>query len=413
MGDLAAILIFAKSATVGLLVGLERERHTDAKAGLRTFTLIALSGTLFACLAERMGSAWLPAAGLLVIGGMLVAAHARNFTAESDPGTTTIAAAAVTYGLGALLWYGYTTLAIAVALATTALLYFRTELHGVTHRISRQDLVSFLQFAVLAFVLLPVLPDRALGSHEILNPYRVGLLVVLISGLSFAGYIALRIFGERRGVWLVGLFGGMTSSTATTLIYARHAARNEIAAAPAALVVLVANLALLIRLTLIAAILSPAVLAKLGWVLGISFVAGGIYTFWYARLQAADGHLPTLQIKNPVELRAAVVFTLLFVSILFAVSWMNQHFGTPGVYSAAALSGLADLDAISLSTLKLANTGGIAPRAAAIAIVIAYSANLALKLVFAWFLGTREFALRTAPGFIAAAAGAFALLFIG
>jgi uncharacterized membrane protein (DUF4010 family) len=405
MADLTNILIFAKSASIGLLVGLERERHPESKAGLRTFTLIALAGTLFACIGQQAGAPWSVAAGLLVVGGMLIAAYGRDGAGAADPGTTTVAAAVVTYGLGAMLWYGQTTLAIALAVATTALLYFRAELHGVTQRLSRRDMVSFLQFAVLAFVLLPVLPDETLGPYGALNPYRMGLLVVLITGLSLAGYVALRLFGERQGILLAGLFGGLASSTATTLVYSRHA-RNDAAVTPLATVaILVANLVLFLRVAVLALVVSPAVFRVLLPILGSGLLTGTLYAVWCVRRCTATAAPPHLDVGNPVELRAALAFAALFTVVLVAVNWLNELFGVTGVYGVAALSGLTDLDAISLSTLQLANVGGVTGTQAAVAIVIAYLANLVFKLGLAGTLGTRQLLAHVAGGFFAAGAG--------
>ena len=412
MSEIELLATFAKSLAIGLLIGLERERHPEAKAGLRTFSLIALSATLFAFIGQTIGAPWIIAVGAAVIGIMLIAAYAfdrdaaLNRNAPSDPGTTTVVAAIVTYGLGATLWYGYSTLAVSLAIVTTALLYFRSELHGVSHQLTRRDYVSFLQFAVFAFVLLPILRDREYAPFAGLNPYRIGLLVVLISGVSLAGYVALLIFGERRGALLAGIFGGITSTTATTMAFSRHAQRDHSITALAARIILIANLVLYLRIAAFALFLAPALLKTLapiflgGLIFGVGFMA-------WLRWQRIDGSqsAPHVDIQNPAELRLALGFAALFTGTLFIVSWLNEMIGMIGVYAAAFLAGLTDLDAISLSTLRLLNAGKASANEAALTILIAFIANLIFKFAITGFVGSRQLARTVGSGFIAMTIG--------
>ena len=178
----------------------------------------------------------------------MVASYFKDGESE-DPGTTTIAAVVVCYGLGALVWFGMEQLAVTLAILTTALLYFKPELRGVSRSLTRLDLVSILQFAVLSFVILPILPDQDYGPYNVLNPYQIWWMVVLISGLSLAGYAALRIVGQRHGTLLTGLFGGIASSTATTLAFSRHGRDNPHLTGMAALIILLANWVVLVRLS--------------------------------------------------------------------------------------------------------------------------------------------------------------------
>lgn len=405
MNEIELLATFAKSLAIGALIGLERERHREAKAGLRTFTLIALSGTLFAFLGQLMSAPWLVAVIGAGVCAMLIAAYA-NDRSISDPGTTTVIAAIVTYGLGATLWFGYSTLSVSLAIVTTALLYFRSELHGVSHQLTRRDYVSFLQFAIFAFVLLPVLPDREYGPYGALNPYRIGLLVVLISGVSLAGYVALRIFGERRGALLAGIFGGITSTTATTMAFARHARSDLSVAALAAHIILIANLVLYLRIGAFALFLAPALLKILTPVFSGGLIFGAGFMLWQRRhYEGVRKSPPHVDIKNPAELRMALGFAALFSTILFLVSWLSEAIGMIGVYAAAFLTGLTDLDAISLSTLRLLNAGKASANEAALAIVIAFGANLIFKFAISLFAGSRQLARIVGGGFIAMSVG--------
>ncbi|MDH4325088.1 MAG: MgtC/SapB family protein, partial [Betaproteobacteria bacterium] len=183
---------------IGLLIGLERERNPAAKAGVRTFALIALTGALAAFIDAAQGGAWVVPVGLAAIAGMLIAAY-RRVGAQEESGTTTVAAAAVCYLLGVLAGTGEIVIAGALAIGVTALLYFKPELEGFSTALERDEQVSVLQFLVLTFIVLPILPDRGYGPYEVLNPRQIWLMVVLIAGIGLASYVALRLVGERVG----------------------------------------------------------------------------------------------------------------------------------------------------------------------------------------------------------------------
>ena len=206
--DLEALLRYATALAIGLLMGLERERNPAARAGLRTFALTALFGAMAGHLGQEADSPWIIAAGLLLVGSMMIAAYFRQPDKAGDPGTTTVSAMLVCYGLGVLCWYGEIRLAVMLGIASTVLLYFKTELHGITQNLTRRDLISILQFAVLSLIVLPLLPNRGYGPYAALNPHQIWWMVVLISGLSLAGYAALRLVGQQRGAIVLGLLGG-------------------------------------------------------------------------------------------------------------------------------------------------------------------------------------------------------------
>lgn len=406
--ELAPLAHFLTSLAIGLLIGLERERNPTAKAGLRTFTLVAMAGTLTALLSEKTGSPWMLGAGLIVMGGMMVAAHFKDDDA-ADPGTTTVAAVVVCYGLGALVWHGYSQLAVTLAVLTTILLYFKTEMRGLSQQLSRLDLVSILQFAVLSFVILPVLPDRGFGPYEVLNPYQVWWMVVLISGLSLAGYAALRIVGQRRGALLTGLFGGIASSTATTLAFSRHGRADPALIGMAAMVILLANWMVMIRLGIEVAVVAPAMLEPMLFILGGGALAGLVGLYFTAWRQI-DGRpdAPRLEVKNPTEIRTALTFGLLYALVLFASAWLSDLVGSGGVYAVALVSGLTDVDAVTLSSLRLHGLGTLTTQQTATAILIALLANILFKAGLTLSIGGYGLARRALPGFASVAAGSVA-----
>ena len=404
-GDLEYLPRFITSLAIGLLIGLERERSPAAKAGLRTFALVALFGTVAAMLAEKTASPWLLTGGLLVIGLMTVAAYLREQQEVADPGTTTVAAIVMCYGLGAMIWHGYATLAVMLAIVTTMLLYFKAELRGITQNLSRRDLTSMLQFAVLTFIILPVLPDINYGPYDALNPYQIWLMVVLISGVSLAGYLALRVVGQRYGVALLGLFGGLASSTATTLVYARHSRDSDALARLAVVVILLANLVVLLRLAVVSAVVAPALLPQLLPVLGSGLLFGlGATAYWWHQLRQ-EGEVPVPEISNPTEIRTAVGFGLLYALVLFLAAWLSAIAGNSGLYVVALVSGLTDVDAITLSSLRLFELDKLQASEAVAAIALGIMANIGFKLGLVFFIGGPLLAKRCAVGLIATAAG--------
>lgn len=404
---------FLTSLAIGLLIGLERERTPSAKAGLRTFALVALLGTLAAMLSEKINLPWLLAAGWVVVGAMIIAAYFSSPTEENDPGTTTVAAVLLCYGLGALIWFEQGTLAIMLAIAITALLYFKPELRGMSQRLSRRDLVSILQFSVLTFVILPILPDRSYGPYNTLNPHQTWVMVVLISGLSLAGYVALHVARRRYGAPLLGVLGGLVSSTATSLVYARHSRKNAGMVHLAAVVILIANMVVLVRLGVLGAVVSPAVLSHLLPLVGLGLLFGFLSMLAGWRKLQATTELPLPETTNPTEIHTALGFGLLYAGVLLCSAWLTDIAGSKGLYAVAMVSGLTDVDAITLSSLRLLDTGKLSEAQAVTGIALAYIANMVFKFGLLLVIGGKELARHTAISFLAICAGvALGLVFI-
>ncbi len=396
---------FLTSLAIGLLIGLERERNPSAKAGLRTFALVSLFGTLIAFLADKSGISWLLVFGLLAVAGMIIAAYINSPTENNDPGTTTVAALLICYALGVLVWFGYSKLAVMLSIATTTLLYFKPELQGMTQRLTRRDLVSILQFSVLSFVILPVLPDQNYGPYGAFNPYQAWMMVVLISGLSLAGYVALRWTGQRYGAPLLGFLGGLVSSTATTLLYAKHSKLNDSMLRLSAVVILIASQVVLIRLVVVSSIVSPVIVRQLAPVMGIGLLFGVIATLFNWKRLKNTGDLPMLETSNPTEIHAALGFGLLFVIVLFGAAWLSDIAGSSGLYIVAIVSGFTDMDAITLSSLRLFNMQKLSTEQTIISISLAFLANMIFKFGMAASIGGVALAKHIAGGFIAMTAG--------
>ncbi|OIQ80088.1 MgtC family protein [mine drainage metagenome] len=401
---LDALPAFITSLALGLLIGLERERSPAARAGLRTFALVALLGTLLALLAENTASPWILVAGFVGVAAIIIAAYVGGIDG-GDPGTTTQAALMLCFGLGAMVWYGYSSLAIMLAIVTTVLLHFKPELQSISRNLTRRDVQSILQFAVLSFIVLPILPNQVYGPYAAFNPYQTWLMVVLISGVSLAGYVALRLVGQRYGAPLLGFFGGLVSSTATTLVYARHGRNGEAMGRLAVVVVLIANLVVLVRLAVVSSVVSPRILPHILPVLATGLVSGALVTFWMWRSISRDGEPPMPEFTNPTEIRTALGFGLMYAVVLLLAAWLSDYAGSGGLYALAVASGLTDVDAISVSSLRLFELGKLAEHQAVTAITIAYLANLGFKFGLVAFVGGRIMARRCAPGVLAVAGG--------
>ncbi|MFH1872278.1 MAG: MgtC/SapB family protein [Pseudomonadota bacterium] len=400
-----ALQAFATSIGIGLLIGLERERQSDLKAGLRTFALVGLLGCISALLAQITDSGWILAAGLLAIAAMMIAAHVADPLDTGDPGTTSVVALLVCYALGAMVWFGYTSNAVMLAIATTVLLYFKAELHGISKSLTHVDLLSILQFGVLSLVILPILPDRNFGPYQALNPHNIWWMVVLISGVSLAGYAALRLTGARHGAALIGIFGGMVSSTATTMIFARHARANVDLGRTAMVVILLANIVVMVRLGVVSVAVAPAIVETLFGVLGCGIALGVAATLWGWRQLEGGSTLPMPNVTNPTEIKTALTFGGLYALVLVLSAWLQDVAGSRGIYLLALASGLTDVDAITLSSLRMFTLDKLSEAQTITAITLATLSNLAFKTGLVVVIGGAALARRTLPGLVAIAAG--------
>lgn len=402
--ELANFVLLAQSLGIGFLIGLERERHPDKIAGVRTFTLIALSGSLSGYIAHQTGLHYAPWMLLLLMMASLVVAQYKSRAQEPD--TTSVLAALLTFVLGYVLWLGDSFLPAALAIIVTAVLYFREELRGVPQRLSRQDFISFFQFAAIAFIVLPILPNRTYGPYEVFNPYQLGWLVVLISGLSLLGYVALRLLRGRSGLFVVGVLGGLASTTATTLVYSRHSKNIHNFVNSAATVILLSHLVMFVRIAVVVAIVEKSLLpAMLSWIAG-GLLAGVLCLAILMLRSRSDSHeTPELTLTNPTELKTALTFAAGFTLVLLLSAWMNDVFQDAGGYVIAFVSGLTDVDAITVANLKLFSVGSIQADTAVNAVIIAFVANLLFKLGIVLSTADRRLWLPVALGFSILLAG--------
>ncbi len=402
---------------LGLLVGLERERSSaGAAAGMRTFPLITALGTVTAVLGLVFGG-WIVAAGLLSIVAVLGVAHLLKIR-QPDPtlGTTTDVAMLLMYAVGALLVVAPVSVPVAVGGGVAILLQFKPELHAFAKRLGEGDLRAIMQFVLITCIILPVLPNETYGPLGVFNPFETWLMVVLIVGMSLGGYIVYKFLGRNAGILLGGLLGGSISSTATTVSYSRQARGDASAVRTAAIVIMIASTVVYVRVLIEIAVVTVAApeffynaAAPVGILMGLTLLPA--LALW---LRARRDPAPMPKQENPTQMKSAVVFGLMYALVLFALAAAERYVGQQGLFAVAALSGLTDMDAITLSTARMSLGESEAAKQVAAngwrLVVIASLANLAFKSALAGSLGGWRLLGWIVLLFSIPAAGAAALL---
>jgi uncharacterized membrane protein (DUF4010 family) len=387
------LLRLAAAALGGLAVGIEREwsarRDGDHSrfGGVRTFLLLGLAGGLAAAVGRedaRLGLVVLAGAAALVVVAYLVSAWKGTIDA------TTEVAAVVVLGAGLLAGSGRLVLASAVFAATALVLAEKGRMHAAVERIQSAELEAGARFAVLALVVLPLLPDEPWGPYGGIEPRRLWILVLIFAGLSFAGYIALRVAGPERGYGLAGLLGGVVSSTAVTLNFARESRGHDRLARALGVGVLAASAVLPVRVLVLSGVLNLEVARTLAPAVLPAILAGAGAVALALRSRDRSATREEVLPGNPLRLTAAIQMTLLFVAMLWLLAAVRERFGSAGLLGSSALLGLTDLDALTYSMSRLADSG--TPAATAVrALLIGMISNTAFKAVLAATLGSPGF----------------------
>lgn len=385
--DSDTIIALGIALGLGLLIGLQRERTTDRLGGIRTFPLIGLFGALTASVSQTYDSMWLIAAGLLCMTVLILLGNLERLRGEQEStGITTEVTALLMYLLGAYLILGEKAVAVTAGGTIAVLLHLKPSMHEFAERLEERDLRSIMQFALISLIILPVLPDRTFGPFDVLNPFKIWLLVVLIVGIGLGGYGAYKLVGARAGTLLSGLIGGLISSTATTVSYARRAKNQKSIANLAALVILIASTSMFLRMFVEIAVVAPRILPQLlpplAVLLAISLL---VCALGYRYVGQQENAMP--EQSNPAELTPALVFGALYALVLLAIAAAKDYFGNSGIYVVALISGFTDVDAITLSTANLAGSGNIEINTAWRAMVIATLTNMIFKAGAAGLLG--------------------------
>jgi uncharacterized membrane protein (DUF4010 family) len=416
MGTEELIHRLAAALAIGLLVGTERhwrerqEAPGRRTAGVRTFALTGLFGGVMAVLASALGQN----GGALLLGFGLVALLAaqlpfalREAEAENKVSATSLVAALGTYSLGALAVLGDMAVAGAAAVAMTAILASRESLHGLMKRITWAELRSALMLLSMTLLVMPLIPDEPIALLGGLNPAKIWRFAILLAAISYLGYLAVRLMGPERGLLFSGAAGGLVSSTAVTLANARAAAAGGAALALAA-GALMAGAVSFLRTIGIVAFIAPAVAAHLFDPLGVAALGMALAGFVLARRAGADGAAASMP-DNPFELSAVLKIALLLAAVVLISKLAAERLGPEAVLAVAAITGLADVDAVALSVPLLAPTT-ISLEFAAQSILAAVAVNICAKAGYALALGGGRYGMAYAG--LSLAAGAVGALFV-
>lgn len=395
---------------LGLLIGLQREWTQNRVAGIRTFPLVALLGGLCGILAGEFGG-WITAAGLLAAVALVVLANVASWhSGKRSIGLTTEFALLLTYVIGTIVVLGYRLEATVCAGTILVLLQGKKPLHQLVRRIGESELREVARLVLAALVILPLLPNRDMGYLGVINPFEIWLLVVLIVAISLAAYLASKFIGGRKGAVVSGLLGGLISSTATTVSAARRSKTNTGASRSFALIAMIASAVVFVRV-MIEVLLAggtegrtmlPPLAAITGWMILVALVM--------AR-PGMRGEDSSIDEEAPSELKGAVVFALLYVAVLAGVAFARERLGDTGLYTVAALSGLTDMDAITLSTSRLVADRHLDAATGWRLILVGGCANLVFKAGVVALIGSRRMLKPILLAFSISLAGAAALWF--
>lgn len=411
--DHTAFIGFAVAIAIGVIVGIERgwsQRELDAGArtmGLRTFTLIGLAGGVVGL----TGSELLVGAGLLALTALLVVSYLR--ADGRDLGLTTEVAALTTYLLAVFATWGHPAYAAAGGALVAAILEAKAPLHRFLRGLAERELEAAIKLLLLALVVLPVLPDSDLGPDGLVNPRQIGVIAVALAGISFLGYWLVKLLGPRAGPLLFGLAGGLVSSTAVTLASARLSHGRPALASALTGSVAAANGVMVVRVAVVAGLIAPPLLADLAIVLAPVGLLSLAWMGWALRRPVEPGGDLASMIEAPVPIGESVLMALLVGLVSMAVSVGRTLFAGAGLLAVAAVAGLADVDALTITLARLAQTGGeAAPDSAVLAnlICVAVIANMVSKTALTAAFGDRRLVWRIAGLFGVSAAVAVGVI---
>jgi uncharacterized membrane protein (DUF4010 family) len=408
---------FLLSLALGLMLGIERERafhgeHEEAAQGVRTFALIALLGTLAAHLSVPAIAA--------VLASFVVALSIAVYLRPAGPGVhpagaTTEVAAAATFALGYLA-HGEPRLAAMLGVIVLAILWSKQKIHRFAHEgLTDPEVDAGLTFLVIALVVLPLLPDRTVDPWNLFNPARLWLLFVLIAGVGFAGYIAVRALGPARGLAVAGFAAGLVSSTAATLSLSRRARTEPAAAGSLAVGVVLANVASAVAQLLVVAIVNAPLFGRSAALLGAPIAVGAAGSFaaaWWLERSGAARPDASFRLVNPLELKPSLAMAAAFAVVLAVSAVASRMFGAAGVIATAALVGTTDVHAATLAAATLERAGTIGATDALMAFLVAFLVNMAVKVAIVAVTGGRRLATLAAPPLIAMAAAAGAAFLV-
>ena len=398
MTELENFKLLGIALAIGLLIGLERGWRTRDRAegmrvaGLRTYGMISLLGGLSGILSQQVNP-FLVGFVFLGLTLVLLLAYSKSLDKFQDFSITSIIASLIAFTLGALTVFGHIALASASAVVITSLLGFKPLLHGWLKKLEQEELNATLKLLLISVVILPTLPDQGYGPWSAFNPYHIWLMVVLIAGISYLGYFAIRIVGNQHGPVLTGALGGLVSSTAVTLNLSKLSKQQPGMQNVLAAGILTACATMFARTLLLTSVINPALFRALLPALLVMTLITYLAAFLLWRNRQGFQPIDEIKLQNPFQLGMALKFGAFLVVIMLLSNLLKDYFGNMGTYFLAAASGLDDVDPITLSMSQMSKDA-LEVRVAAMAILIAVSVNSGIKSIFSWVIGGRALALR-------------------
>ena len=410
--DLNIVQDLGLALLLGLLVGMQRELKEARIAGFRTFALVTMFGTVSAYLAADY-SPWMILIGAIGVMVIIVVGNWQKVSSGvHNIGMTTEVSLLLMYGVGAYIPVGQPAVAAAIAGSTAILLYIKPQLKGMLARLEDTDIRAIMQFVLISFIILPILPNQNFGPLDAFNPQRTWLLVVLIVGISLGGYLIYKFLGQRAGVTLGGILGGLISSTATTVSYSRRASAGEGPARNSAVVIIIAGTMIYPRVMVEIAIMAPDYFWQIAWPVMLMFLFSiGIAIYTYQTITDRTARLPDQ--RNPSELSSALTFGGVYTLVLFLVALTTEYLGDQYLYIVAGISGLSDMDAITLSASQMVQEENIEADLGWRLILTALITNTFIKFGIASAFGHPELRKRLILAFgLIVAAAALLIIFV-
>lgn len=409
MLDFNVFYRLAAAIGIGLIIGLQRE-HTyydqsgRHPAGVRTFTLVGLAGAMAALLSDQMGGVAPFVTGFVVVGMLLMAMHVsfaighckhEDSTGGYLPGgdgITTSIAVVIVYLLGGICWYGRLLESCVIVVVILWVLSAKEQLHTFAQKLSKEDILATVKFAVISALILPFLPNQAYGPAglEVLNPHTIWLFVVFISGIGFVGYVLIKLVGPGKGIWLTGLLGGLASSTALTLNLAGRSRENEDYASDFTLGIVLSWAVMYVRLYLICIFLSGALAKPLALPLLLPVVPALGYALYLKVKEFRNHQQKSADFTNPFKLLPAIKFGVIFTCVMFVANAARVYLGSGALLACSFLGGAAEMDAVAFSVIDMNLKSGLAVRELVLALLFASLANTITKGGLVFFLGAKS-----------------------
>jgi uncharacterized membrane protein (DUF4010 family) len=376
---------------IGFVIGLEREHASAGEkkelfAGVRTFVVVVLLGFLSALLGFVL-SPWLFIAGLGGVVALTVTSY-RAASKRGETGSTTEFTVLLVFLLGGLTLLGYIEASLAIMVVLLVILSLKVSLRRFIGRITDEEFLAFVRFIVVAMLAFPFLPNRPFGPFDAINPREIGWVIVLTSGIGFAGYMLIKFLGSKRGILFTGMVGGLVSSTVVTWVFSKKSRQSGELSAHCTVAILAASCVMVVRVFVWVVIFNQTLLARLLLPLGLVLTAGLLAGWYFYKKQSErENEAAEIPLGEPLNLRDAVFFGLLYTAILLVVSYANHYFGAKGIFLSTAVAALTDIDAITISMAKLGGSS-ITALTAQKAILLATLCNTVVKIGIALWFGS-------------------------